>query len=105
MKTSEINDLLEELNFSSDGEDFPFKDRMIRAHDTLRSLTEEIAELRKALEWCSSRVWESGGIDGGDFQDAMEPLLVEVPASKEHREEWDCDTMLVWRWNAERQGG
>ena len=63
-------------------------------------------EARDALQWCSAEVWEGVDMDGGTFQDHFESegLLVQVPASKEFREEWDADTMYVWKWNAHLHG-
>jgi hypothetical protein len=75
-------------------------ERAIAAADELG----ELLRYREALAWCV-REWLNGGyagdIDGGAFQDEMEArgVLVRVPASREYREEWDVDTMLVARWS------
>ena len=62
------------------------------------------AGLRAALEEITQLAWEGADIDGGDFHELMvrRGLFVEVPASEEFKDEWDCDTMFVLSWKDSR---
>ncbi len=64
-------------------------------------LLAERDNLREMLQWCAETTWERGDIDAADFQDAMlkAGLFVEVPASEQVRDEWDCDVMFVVSWS------
>jgi len=58
--------------------------------------------LKEVFETLSTLCWE-GSLDEADFQDVMEKagLFVEVPASKDVREEYDTDTMFALEWKVE----
>jgi hypothetical protein len=59
-------------------------------------LVEEVRALREVLmHLCPA---EEGFTEAFDYL-IERGLLVEVPADEAYREEWDSDTMHVWRWS------
>lgn len=68
---------------------------VIRHADDDAALLEELATLRGVLE--SEFPAEEGF--GEAFDALVEAgLLVEVPADEEYRDQWESETMWVWRW-------
>lgn len=66
-------------------------------------ITKERDTLREFVESIMSHECE----DAGDIQGDLERLglIVSVPASKQMRNEYDCETMFVPAWKAEKGEG
>ena len=86
--------------------DTKHRHRLQRSHyrmlARIEQLEKERDELRDAIAAIvTDSVWVGRDLDGADVQEMLEKrgLLVEVPASDEIREEFECDTMLALRWS------
>ena len=76
----------------------------LKAADVLAA---ERDRLRAALAELSRLAWTGGGdINGGDFESVMleHGVWVSVPATKELREEYECETMHALAWKEARDG-
>ena len=101
MSESTLRETLEFARKALARKDWVFAREAIDNALTQLEATERDREvLRQAIEWCCQSAWMGCDIDGGYFQDKMVDLglLVEVPASPEVKEEWDCDTMFTMPW-------
>lgn len=66
------------------------------------TLSGDVAQLRAAIE---SLFPAAEGYTEAFDELVERGLLVEVPADEEYRDQWESETMWVWRWRVQGDSG